>query len=81
MVAGGWKGGEGGRRNCLGGMDFILFYYFFNFNFIYLFIYLVALGLHCYMRAFSSCIQRGLLFVVVHRLLIAVVSLVVELGL
>ena len=31
--------------------------------------------------AFSSCSERGLLFVVVHRLLIAVTSLVVEHGL
>ena len=32
-------------------------------------------------RAFSSCGQRGLLFVAAHRLLVAVASLVVELGL
>ena len=37
-----------------------------------------ALGLHCCVRAFSSCCERGLLFVVVHGLLIAVPSLVVE---
>ena len=42
---------------------------------------LAALGLHCCARAFSSCGQRGLLFVVVHGLLIAVASLVVEQGL
>ena len=33
------------------------------------------------MRAFSSCGERGLLFVAVRRLLIAVASLVVEHGL
>ena len=35
--------------------------------FIYLFIYLFlsTLGLHCCMRAFSSCSERGLLFIVV----------------
>ena len=51
--------------------------------FIYLFVYLflAALGLHCCTRAFSSCSERGLLFVAVHGLLIAVASLVVEHGL
>ena len=47
---------------------------------IHLFIYLfmAALGLCCCTRAFSSCIDRGLLFVAVRRLLIAVASLVAE---
>ena len=48
------------------------------YSFIYLF--LAALGLHCCARAFSSCRDRGLLFVVVHGLLIAVASLVTEHG-
>ena len=47
---------------------------------MYLFI-LAALGLRCCARAFSSCGKRGLLFVAVCRLLIAVASLVVEHGL
>ena len=49
---------------------------------IYLFIYLflAALGLRCCTRAFSSCGERGLLFVAVHGLLIAVASLVVKQG-
>ena len=46
---------------------------FFFFN--YLFTYLAALGLHCCTRAFSSCGEQGLLFIVVCRLLIAVASL------
>ena len=50
-----------------------IFFFFFN-KFIYLF--LAALGLRCYVRAFSSCGEWGLIFVVVHRLLIAVASLV-----
>ena len=52
-------------------------------KFIYLFIYLfsAALGLCCCARAFSSCSERGLLFIAVHRLLIAVASLVAEHGL
>ena len=45
------------------------------------FIYLAALGLHCCMESFSSCGEWGLLFVVVHGLLTAVASLVVEHGL
>ena len=54
--------------------------HFFKKNkFIYLF--LAALGLRCCARAFSSCREQGLLFVVVCGLLIAVASLVVEHGL
>ena len=36
---------------------------------------MAALGLHCCARAFSSCGERGLLFVAVHGLPIAVASL------
>ena len=39
------------------------------------------LGLRCCARAFSSCGERGLLFVAVHGLLIAVAALVAEHGL
>ena len=39
---------------------------------------MVALGLCCCMQAFSSCGERGLLFVSVHGLLIAVASLGAE---
>ena len=46
---------------------------------IYLFIlFLAVLGLHCCAQAFFSCGERGLLFVAVRGLLIAVASLVVE---
>ena len=44
-------------------------------------LFLAALGLCCCARAFSCCGERGLLFVVVRGLLIAVASLVVEHGL
>ena len=44
-------------------------------------LFLAALGLHCCARAFSSCGEGGLLFVVVCGLLIAVASLVAEHGL
>ena len=43
-----------------------------------LFLFLAALGLRCCTRAFSSCGERGLLFVVVRGLLTAVASLVGE---
>ena len=45
------------------------------------FFFLVASGLRCWPRAFSSCGKRGLLFVAVRGLLIAVASLVAEHGL
>ena len=40
------------------------------------FYFWAALCLHCCVWAFSSCDEQGLLFIVVHRLLIAVASLV-----
>ena len=50
-----------------------------SFCLIYLFyLFLAALGLRCCTWAFSSCGERGLLFVAVHGLLIAVASLVAE---
>ena len=51
-------------------------FFFFLINLIYLF--LAALGRHCWEGAFSSCGERGLLFVAVHVFLIAVASLVAE---
>ena len=45
---------------------------------LFIYLFLAALGLRCCTRAFSSCSERGLLFVAVHRLLIAVASLVAE---
>ena len=51
------------------------------FNLILFILFLDALGLHCCMRAFSSCGERGLLFVAMHSLLIVVASLVAEHGL
>ena len=56
-----------------------IFLFFFFYKFIYSF--LAALGLCCCTWAFSSCCERGLLFVAVHELLIAVASLVAEHGL
>ena len=45
------------------------------------FFFLALLGLCCCMWAFSSCSERGLLFIAVHGLLIVVASLVAEHGL
>ena len=55
--------------------------YFFKINLLFIYLFLAALGLHCCVQAFSSCGERGLLFVAVHGLLIAVASLVAEHGL
>ena len=58
---------------------FEICYFIFFYKFIYLF--LAVLGLHCCTWAFSSCGERGLLFIAVQGLLIAVASLVEEHGL
>ena len=50
---------------------------FLSFAFIFL---LVALGLCCCTRVFFSCGERRLLFVVMHKLLLAVASLVWSTG-
>ena len=42
------------------------------------FFFLAALSLRCCAWAFSSCSERGLLFIALHGLLIAVASLVAE---
>ena len=55
---------------------FDLFSFFFKIIYFWLW-----LGLHCCMQALSSCSERGLLFVAVCGLLIAVASLVAEHGL
>ena len=54
--------------------------FFFNL-FILIYLFLAVLGLHGCAWAFSSSSERGLLFVVVRGLLIAVASLVAEHGL
>ena len=50
-----------------------LFIYLF-----YLYLFLATLGLRCCAQAFSSCGERGLLFVAVRGLLTVVASLVAE---
>ena len=49
--------------------------FFWGFFFFY---FLAVLGLCCCARAFSGCGERGLLFIAVLGLLIAVASLVAE---
>ena len=56
------------------------FYLFKNFIYLFIYLFLAALGLCCCARVFSSCGERGLFFVAVRGLLIAVASLVVEHG-
>ena len=56
---------------------FVILINFLKIYFIY-FYFLAVLGIRCCVRAFSSCGERGLLFVVVRGLLIAVASPVVE---
>ena len=58
-----------------------VFFFFFNKFILFIYLFLAALCLHCCAWAFSSCGERGLLFVAVRRLLIAVASLVAEHGL
>ena len=68
---------------CFSSLLYLLFCVLFCFliNWFILFLFLAALGLCCCTRTFSSCGERGLLFVAVHGLLIAVASLVAEHGL
>ena len=63
---------------ALGWLD--LFFFFFNILFIYLFIYLflAVLGLRFCARAFSSCGERGPLFITVRGPLTIGASLVAE---
>ena len=54
--------------------------FFFIYINLFIYLFLAELGLCCCARAFSSCGERGLLFVAVRGLLIAVASLVAEHG-
>ena len=67
------------RYSCSFTIKMVISFFFKFISLIYLF--LAALGLCCCPWAFSSCGERGLHFVAVCRLLIAVASLVAEQGL
>ena len=58
----------------------VYFIYLF-FKKINIYLFMAALGFRCCTLAFSSCGERGLPFVAVRGLLIAVASLAVEHGL
>ena len=53
-------------------------YTFFKQFIYFIYLFLAVLGLHCCVRFFSSCGERGLLFVAVRGLLVAVSSLVAK---
>ena len=63
---------------CKHFLPHLFLFSFFFFSFIYLF--LALLGLRCCVWAFSSCVERELLFIPVRGLLTAVASLIAELG-
>ena len=69
-----------GNHNLISFSFFFSFLFFFINLFTYFYI-LAVFGLCCCARAFSSCSERGLLFVALRGLLIAVASLAVEHGL
>ena len=50
-------------------------------TYLFIYLFLAVLGLRCCAQAFPSCGERGLLFLAVSGLLIAVASLVAEHGL
>ena len=53
-------------------------WFFFLLINLFIYLFLAVLGLRCCTWAFSSCVERELLFVEVHGLLVAVASLVAE---
>ena len=61
--------------------DILELFFLIGLFYLFTYLFLAALGLCCCVRAFSSCGERGLLFVAVRRLLTAVTSLAVEHGL
>ena len=62
-------------------MHFVSFFNVFLKFIYFIYLFLDLLGLCCCAWAFPSCSERGLLFLAVHGLLIAVASLVAEHGL
>ena len=73
-------GGSGGGSSqpLTGDRDTERFFFLIN---LFIYLFLAALGPCCCTQAFSSCGERGLLFIAVHGLLIVVASLVSEHGL
>ena len=69
------------KTNTYTEMSHSFFFFFFNLFYLFIYLFMAALGLRCCAQAFSSCGERGLLFVAVLGLLLAVASFVVEHGL
>ena len=65
---------------CIRSHNFLHSFVFFLIK-LFIYLFLAALGHRCCSRAFSSCGERGLLFLAVRGLLTAVASLVAEHGL
>ena len=57
---------------------FYIYIYLLFFIFIFIYLFLAVLGLRFCVRAFSSCGERGPLFITVRGLLTVAASLVVE---
>ena len=70
-----------GKDNFTGWVRFLFIFLVLFFKILFIYLFLAVLGLCCCTRAFSSCRERGLLFIAVRGLLIAVASLVEEHGL
>ena len=70
------------KEYCLDSSGAVCLFLLLFYKFIYfIYLFLAALGLRCCTQAFSSCGERGLLFLVVRGLFIAVASLVAGHGL
>ena len=54
---------------------------FFKCIYFIIYLFLAVLGFRCCVWAFSSCGEQGLIFIAMHRLLIAVASLIAKHGL
>ena len=59
----------------------MFFFFFFNFYYLFIILFLAVLGLRFCARAFSSCGERGPLFIAVRGPLTLAASLVAEHGL
>ena len=81
-----WESGwVPGSKSCnTAGISLWLYplgFLFYLFSILFKHLFWTVLSLHYCTWAFSNCCEQGLLFIVVHRLLIAAASLVVEHGL
>ena len=73
-----WKCSANWKRYLFIYFSFFLFFVIGLFIYLFIYLFLAVLGFRCCAWAFSSCGEQGLLFVVVHGLLIGVASLVAK---